>query len=70
MEMKPVNSSNIAAVGYDAGQKVLAVQFKGGGMYHYKGVPQDLADKFVTAESMGRFLNQIIKPAFEYEKVA
>lgn len=64
MDRKAVNSSNIQSVGYDPNRKVLEVEFKNGGVYQYDGVPQDMADAFVGAESLGRFLQTRIKPAF------
>lgn len=63
--MTPVASSNIAAHGYDAASQTLAVQFKGGKVYHYSGVPQDTADAFIAAESKGSHFAREIRPAFE-----
>lgn len=69
MERKTVNSSNINSVGYDGARKVLEVEFKNGGVYQYDGVPQDLADAFVQADSLGRFLQTRIKPVFPMKRV-
>lgn len=57
IHMNPVKSSNIAATGYDAASKTLAIQFKGGGKtYHYEGVPHGLADELSKSESVGKFV--------------
>lgn len=69
MELTPVTSSNVAAVGYDDETKTLQVQFKGGETYNYFGVPQELYDNLLNAESVGGFLNTYIKPHFRMEKV-
>lgn len=60
----PVESSQIAAVGYDAALGILAVRFKHGtgAIYHYPGVSADTFGQFVTAESIGRFFTEQIKP--------
>lgn len=66
--MKPVKSSNIEAIGYDAAKKVLSVQFKVGGVYHYQGVGQAVYDSFEKAESIGKFHVQHIKNAYKFIK--
>lgn len=40
MNMVPVNSSNLAAVGYECG--TLRILFNSGWMYDYMGVPEDV----------------------------
>jgi KTSC domain len=55
--LAPVKSSNIAATGYDAASKTLAVQFKGGGrVYHYADVPESIFTDMSKAESVGKFV--------------
>lgn len=70
IEMKPVQSSNIKAVGYEAESQTLAIQFGSGATYHYKGVPKDIYDDLCQCESFGRFHAQNIKGKFEYERQA
>lgn len=62
--MKAVKSSSVDSHGYDAATKTLAVKYQGGGVYHYAGVPQDLADRIAKAESVGRFIATDLKPKF------
>jgi len=51
-----VDSSNLAARGYDLERSILAVQFKTSGIiFHYAGVPADLARTFFEADSSGKF---------------
>ena len=62
-------SSQIAAHGYDPISHTLAVRFhKGSAVYHYKGVPQDEADKFARAPSLGQHLHAHIKNKFHFER--
>ncbi len=44
--MCPVDSSNIAAVGYDPAQQVLQVDFHHGSRYRYQSVPSYVFDEF------------------------
>jgi hypothetical protein len=68
--MKPVNSSTVKAIGYDAAKKVLDVEFHHGGTYRYVGVPAELYAELEAAESPGKFLHAKIKGRFSFERVA
>jgi len=70
MERTPVESSNVASVGYDEETKTLEVAFKSGSIYQYSGVePQTHAD-LMGAESIGKFVQQnIVKAGFRGQKV-
>ena len=70
MQRRPVSSSNIAEVGYDAERRVLEVLFHSGGLYQYFDVPQSEYVSLMRAGSHGQYLNRSIKddfdmPAFE-----
>lgn len=64
IELKPVESSQIKAVGYDESTQTLAVQFKhgAGAIYHYHGVDAETHAAFIGAESLGKFHGAYIKP--------
>jgi hypothetical protein len=63
-----VESSNIDKVGYD--ENTLYVLFKNGGFYRYKNVEIEKYDKFLIAESQGKFLNtEIKKGGYEFERI-
>lgn len=67
--MIPVDSSNIAALGYNIPQQMLIVDFLGGARYHYFDVAFNIFEEFLSAESKGRFLNSDIKGNFNYQRV-
>ena len=70
MEMQPVKSSNVEAVGYDEGTSTLTIKFKSGGIYQYPGVDPDTHLSLMGAESIGRFVNQnIVKAGFKGQRV-
>lgn len=64
IETKPVESSNIAAIGYDPASKTVQVDFKTGKKYHYQNVPQETFDELKAAPSVGKHLNAHIKPTY------
>lgn len=60
-ELKPVESSMIKAVGYDPETHVLEVVFNSNQTYRYKGVPPEVYEELMAAESKGRYmLSEII----------
>ena len=69
VEMRPVQSSNVAAIGYRNGG--MLVKFHNGGMYYYHNVPNELFWRMLRASSKGRFLHQFIKnqPQYWCEKI-
>lgn len=70
MERTPVQSKEIAVVGYDAQKSILEIVFRRGGVYHYEGVPSRIHKEFLAAPSLGTYFTQNIKDAYGYTKVA
>jgi hypothetical protein len=56
----PVESSMIQAVGYDADTQILEVVFNSGRTYHYDGVPEEVYEGLLAAESKGRYMRSAI----------
>jgi hypothetical protein len=67
MDMTPVVSSNVAAVGY--ADTTLTVRFNSGAVYEYLGVPSEVHEKLMAADSVGQYLNKFVKPVFTCNKV-
>lgn len=65
----PVSSSNIASVGYDPDNEVLEVEFNGGRVYQYLGVPQSRYEGLMSAASHGTYLERHIKGIYSYRRV-
>jgi len=63
IELNPVESNQVAAIGYDPESKTLAVTFTrgAGAIYHYSDVSEETYRAFVGAESIGTFFGQHIK---------
>lgn len=69
IELHPVESNQVGAIGYDEATQTLAVQFKRGAraIYHYPDVTRETFEAFKGAESIGTFFGQHIK-ALPFEK--
>ena len=63
-EMHAVDSSWVAAIGYDTEDEETHVELIEGGRYAYVGVPPEIWRDFVAAESKGTFVNQVLKPGY------
>jgi hypothetical protein len=61
MEMIPVASSNIAAVGYDPETSEMDVQFLNGSVYRYFNVPESYFHDMLGASSKGSYHHHYIK---------
>lgn len=68
-EWVPVQSSNVAEVGYSAATNTLGVRFLNGSEYNYRDVDEDVFTSLASAPSVGKFLHQYIKGAYAYERV-
>ncbi len=67
MDHIPVESSNIAAIGYDKEAKRLEIIFKNHGIYAYSGVPEETYKAFLAAESLGSYFTWYIRGKFPTE---
>ena len=61
MERQPVKSTNVESVGYNDEEKVLEVKFRSGGVYQYAGVQPEMYADLLKAESIGRFVSQVVR---------
>lgn len=69
LTMAPVESSQIAAIGYDAASLTLGITFKQGGHYRYAGVRQEHFDEFRLAPSAGKHFEKFIRGRYSYQRV-
>jgi hypothetical protein len=64
----PAESSAIHEVHYLVDESVMVITYKGGAKYYYNGVPAFVAFNLMVAESFGKFVNEHIKPHYEFTK--
>lgn len=69
MERIPVSSSNISAVGYDADDQTLEIEFTNGGVYQYANVPGGEYDGFIASDSKGKYFHANIKNRYSFVKL-
>jgi hypothetical protein len=60
---------------YNKTEQILRVYFRGGQIYDYFFVPQNIADEFRRvcedpAESAGKWFARTVRKTFEYQKIA
>lgn len=70
MPLIPVQSSNVHSVEYSAIDMSLTVWFISGGVYRYKGVPEQVYQAFLAAQphpwtAMGRIIKQ-----YDFDKLS
>lgn len=71
MNRTPVESSNLASVGYDESSQTLEIEFNHGGIYQYFNVPILVYQGLMAAGSHGQYFDRKIKKAdYRYEKVS
>ena len=59
MTRTPVQSSNVASIGYDEKRQELEVEFKSGGVYVYESVSDATAFEVMHGSSIGRAVNEL-----------
>lgn len=69
MRRRPVDSSSVVSVGYDAETQVLEIEFVNGGVYQYFDVPEFVHRRLLTASSPGAFVNSTIKPNYRFREI-
>jgi len=71
MERTPVQSSDLASVGYDPQTATLEVEFLDSSIYQYFSVPESVYNGLMNASSKGSYLDQFVKKAgYQYRKVS
>ncbi|MGI1833943.1 KTSC domain-containing protein [Bacillus altitudinis] len=68
MNLIPVNSSNLNAVGYDLHSQILRIAFRNG-TYDYYGVPESVYNGLMSAASLGKYHDRFIKNSYNFARV-
>jgi len=66
----PVRSSNLVSVGHDPDRQVLEIEFRGGRVYVYYGVPVPVHAGLMGARSHGRYFHARIRGRYRYQRVS
>jgi hypothetical protein len=66
---KTDGSSAVREIAYNADKQELYITYTEGREYVYYGVPQELYERFRSAQSWGQFVNKEIKRHFFYRQL-
>ena len=69
MEMKPVNAGKLRAIGYDAGGRLLRVEFDDRKVVEYAGVPSETWRRLSTASSMLSYFRDNVEDEYTARRV-
>lgn len=69
MNRQPVDSSTIAAIGYDRATAVLEIEFTSGDAYEYFLVPHSVFEGFLRAASKGRYFGDHLREKYQFRRL-
>ena len=69
MRRKPVDSTTMRSVGYEAQSRILEIEFDSGAVYQYLDVAARIYEELMGAESKGRYFNNEIRDGYSYVEV-
>ena len=70
MDMKPINSGKLRAIGYDGRARVLQVQLDDGTMLQYGGVGEDTWQRLSNSGAAWSFYRDNIEEEFTAKRVS
>jgi hypothetical protein len=66
MKLDTEDSDVFHAIGYDDEVQILELIFNSGQIYQYRGVPHEVYDQLMKAESKGNYFHENIRDEFEH----
>ena len=69
MDLTPVKSSVLTAVGYARDTLTLRTELTSGAIYDYFAVPPWIHEALMSASSLGEYYNQHIRDRYRWEKL-
>lgn len=70
MHRRPVRSSSLKAIGYDAAALVLEIKWRNGSIVRYTGVPEALYEALLAVQGKALFVEQVVeRGGYEREQV-
>jgi hypothetical protein len=69
MTLQPVNSSNLAGIGYDADTHTLTIEFRSGGTYEYYDMEEQVFEGLRSASSLGQYFQENIRGRYRYARL-
>jgi hypothetical protein len=69
VDMVPVESSNVAKIGYNEKETILAFEMQDGNLYYYLDVPKLHYDNLLICASIGSYMHRNIKGNYRYIRI-
>jgi hypothetical protein len=69
VERQPVKSVILRSVGYDAGTKILEIEFQNGLVYQFLEVPPKVCKDLMSSGAIGKYFSEKIRPKFQTKQV-
>jgi hypothetical protein len=69
MQRTPLQSSAVAAAGYDVATQTLEIEFVSGRVYRYDGVPEGVYAWLLRTPSKGSYVSRMINGSYPYRDV-
>ena len=69
MNVTPVESTTLAAIGYDENRALLRLEFRSRAVYDYFGVSAAVHEALLRAPSIGVCFNEVVRGCFPYCRV-
>ena len=69
MEMRQVNAGKLRAIGYDAGTRLLCIEFDDRRLIEYAGVPQECWRRLSTSGSMWSYFRDTIEDEYTAKRI-
>jgi len=69
LDRKAVNSGGIVSIGYDPKSKLLEIEFKGGAVYQYSGVPETRYKSLIKASAISSYFQKSIRNWYSCKRI-
>lgn len=69
IKRQPVESSNVASVGYSTSLRALEIEFTRGAIYRFLDVPVGVYQAFLASDSKGHFIAEQIRGHYRFVRV-
>lgn len=69
MQRRPVRSTSLKAVGYEAATQTLEIEYRHGGLVRYTGVPAAVHAALLQLPNKLLFVEQVLERGYEREQL-
>lgn len=69
VDMVAVKSANVASIGHNAIEQILALEFINDTLYYYLDVPRYHYDELLRVPSIGSYLHRNLKGHYRYVRI-